>query len=121
VTVLLDYSAVTIPNGYTFRGTIAIPGTLTPTPAARPTITSITPNNGIYAGGDTVTITGTGLGTASQVTFGPNAAQVTGRTATSVTVVSPASAVVGPVTVTVVTPQGTVTVPGGFTYWSPTR
>ena len=123
VSVALDYSYAEIPNGYTFLGPTVISGTLTPTPVppARPMITSITPNSGISEGGDTVTITGTGMGTASQVTFGPNAAQITGRTATSVTVISPASGLVGPVTVTVVTGQGNVSKPSGFTYWSPIR
>lgn len=121
VTVLLDYAVAEAAGAYTFRGTIAIPSTLSPTPVALPTMTTITPDNGIYAGGDPVTITGTGLAGATQVRFGANAAQITGRTTTSVTVISPASTILGPVTVTVVTPQGAATKSGGFTYWSPNR
>jgi hypothetical protein len=71
-----------------------------------PTLTSVVPNQGPAAGGNTVTLTGTNLNGATAVTFGSSAA-------TSFTVVSPtqinatAPAGSGTVQVTVSTPGGT--------------
>lgn len=59
-----------------------------------PTVTAIAPASGTSAGGDTVTITGTGFSTAAGATtvnFGPNAAaNVTCASTTSCTATSPA-------------------------------
>ncbi|MDX3231268.1 IPT/TIG domain-containing protein [Streptomyces sp. ME19-01-6] len=59
----------------------------------------LTPSDGSTGGGDTVTVTGTDLGGATSVYFGPDEAAITGNTATSVTVVSPAGSGVVPVVV----------------------
>ncbi|MGA8115262.1 MAG: IPT/TIG domain-containing protein [Actinocatenispora sp.] len=80
-----------------------------------PVISAVSPNQGPTAGGNTVTLTGTGFTGATAVRFGATVA-------TSFTVVSPTqiTAVVppgaaGPVTVTVTTPGGTST--AGPTYF----
>ncbi|MFM7251853.1 MAG: IPT/TIG domain-containing protein, partial [Ilumatobacteraceae bacterium] len=72
--------------------------------APRPTITGLSPNYGLLAGGGTVTITGTGFVTGSTVTFG----DVSGLTPlvaspTSITVTVPAAASRGAVDVVVAT------------------
>ncbi|NUK13595.1 IPT/TIG domain-containing protein, partial [Streptomyces lunaelactis] len=64
----------------------------------------ITQNQGSTAGGQTVTVTGTDLGGATAVNFGTKPAAITGNTAGSVSVITPAGA--GVVGVTVVTPGG---------------
>jgi hypothetical protein len=65
----------------------------------------ISPNQGSTGGGTTVTITGTNLGGATAVHFGPKLATITADTPTSVPAVSPSGTGVVPVTVT--TPGGT--------------
>jgi hypothetical protein len=92
-------------------------GTVT---SATPTVSSLSPNTGTIAGGDTVTITGTGFTGATSVTFGGMATtsfSVTGG-GTSITVTSPATTTTGVVNVTVTTPGGTSAVSAGdqFTY-----
>ncbi|MEU8569589.1 IPT/TIG domain-containing protein [Streptomyces pathocidini] len=73
---------------------------------AAPTITSISPASGPTSGGNTVTITGTGFGGATAVTFGPNpATSFTVVSATQITAVVPAGT--GTVNVTVTGPGGT--------------
>jgi hypothetical protein len=77
---------------------------MSPLPA--PSVTAISPSNGSAAGGDTVTVTGTGFTGATEVDFGPNAG--TGLTVNNdaqITVTSPAGS--GTVDVTVVGPGGT--------------
>jgi hypothetical protein len=78
-----------------------------------PVISSITPNQGPTAGGNTVTLTGTNLSSATAVTFGSHSATITGNTSTQITVTAPAGAP-APVTVSVTTPAGTIT---GLTYY----
>jgi hypothetical protein len=74
---------------------------------AAPTLTSVTPNHGPIAGGNTVTLTGTNLTGATAVKFGSAAAtDVTVVSATSVTAKAPSGAA-GPTTVSVTTPGGT--------------
>jgi hypothetical protein len=88
-------------------GTITRSATVTvsaPPPSA-PTITSITPSHGSAAGGNTVTIIGTNLASATSVTFGGTAAQVSNNTSTTITAVAPAH-VPGTVIVTVTTSAG---------------
>jgi hypothetical protein len=76
------------------------------TGTAAPTVTSITPNSGLAAGGTSVSITGTGFTGATAVHFGANAATgVVVNSATSVTATSPAGT--GTVDVTVTAPGGT--------------
>jgi hypothetical protein len=86
-------------------------GTFVPPPA----ITSISPNAGPTAGGQSVTITGTNLSTVTSVTFGGTAATITANTATSITVTTPPHAA-GSVTVVVATAGGTATSTGGYTF-----
>jgi IPT/TIG domain len=71
-----------------------------------PVVTAISPTNGAAAGGDTVTITGSGFTGVTGVAFGiPAAPNVTFVSDTQVTAVSPSGA--GTVDVTVVTAAGT--------------
>ncbi|MFJ5801520.1 IPT/TIG domain-containing protein [Streptomyces decoyicus] len=81
-----------------------VPFTYTTAPV--PTLTSVTPTSGPTAGGTTVTLTGTGLATASAVRFGATpAASFTVVSDTHITAVAPAGT--GTVPVTVTTPGGT--------------
>jgi IPT/TIG domain/Abnormal spindle-like microcephaly-assoc'd, ASPM-SPD-2-Hydin len=71
-----------------------------------PLVVSIAPNNGGAAGGDSVTITGSGFSGATAVNFGANAATaMTVNSDTQITATSPAGS--GTVDVTVVGPGGT--------------
>jgi hypothetical protein len=81
-----------------------------------PTITSVTPNNGLPTGGTTITIIGTSLtGTTSVTIGGVPATSVTVVSPTRVTVVTPAGAL-GSSDIVLTTPVGSVTVTGGFTF-----
>ena len=88
---------------------------------ALPTVTGVSPSNGPAAGGTSVTVSGTNLTGATAVDFGTNpGTAITGVTATSLTVTSPAGT--GTVDVTVTTPNGTsaVNAPSDqFTYTAP--
>ena len=91
---------------------------LADTTIATPIVTAVLPNSGPVAGGTTVTIHGSELGSATSVLFGANpATSVSSLTANSVTAVAPAGAA-GPVDVRVISPNGeTGIVPGDlFTY-----
>jgi sugar lactone lactonase YvrE len=68
-----------------------------------PQLASISPSSG--AGGTSVTLTGTSLSGATQVTFGASAVSPSSSTSTSVTATAPAGS--GTVSVTVTTPNGT--------------
>jgi alpha-tubulin suppressor-like RCC1 family protein len=71
-----------------------------------PTVTAVSPNHGLSAGGSLVTITGTELNGATAVKFGSaNALAYKVESATSITAVSPKGE--GTVDVTVTTPYGT--------------
>jgi hypothetical protein len=81
-----------------------------------PTITSASPSSGPTAGGTTVTISGTNLVFATAVTFGGVAAtSFTVDSSSKITAVTPAGTA-GAVDVAVLTPNGTVTSTGGYTY-----
>jgi len=86
-------------------------------PALPPTAVSIVPASGPVSGGTPFTITGTNL-TGANVLFGglPATGVVVDPSGNSLTGVTPAGLAPGNVTVTVVTPNGTANVPGGFTY-----
>ncbi len=89
--------------------------------AAAPTVSSVSPTSGTTAGGDAVTITGTGFTGATAVNFGANTGVITATTSdTSITATSPAGAV-GAVDVTVTTPGGTSATSSAdqFTYVAP--
>ena len=73
---------------------------------AAPVVSSISPVQGPTAGGNTVTITGTGFTGATSVLFGSVSAAFTVVSATQITATAPA-APVAPVAVTVVTAGGT--------------
>ncbi|WJY42595.1 IPT/TIG domain-containing protein [Streptomyces sp. P9-2B-2] len=68
---------------------------------------SLSPVSGVTAGGDTVTINGTGLTTATAVNFGATAATPTVVNDGQLTVTVPAGAAPGPVSVSVTTAGGT--------------
>lgn len=88
------------------------------TTTATPSVTSIQPNSGPKAGGETITIKGAYLNSAKSVTIGgvactdlkwnPNKQELTCKV--------PAADKKGAVDVVVTTVLGTVTVAGGFTY-----
>ena len=73
--------------------------------AAVPTVTSVNPNSGSPAGGNTVTITGTNFTGATSVTFGGAAASFTVVNATTITATVPSGAA-GSASVIVTTPGG---------------
>jgi streptogramin lyase len=100
--------------GSSYSGTVAYP---------QPNVTQISPNFGPTAGGNTVTLTGTGfISGSTTVNFGANAASgvVVNSAATSITATAPAGNP-GPVQVTVTTPNGTwASSPAGdYTYGPP--
>ena len=86
---------------------------------AAPTVTTVSPTAGPAAGGSTVTITGTNLGTAATatVTFGATAATIVSDNGTTLVATSPAGAA-GTVDITVTTAGGTSTTSANdqFTY-----
>ena len=84
-----------------------------PCPAS---ISGITPTEGCFVGGTTITIMGSYLGTASGVTIGGvPATNVTASSLTTVTATTPAG-ILGPATVRVTTAADTYTAPQTFTY-----
>jgi len=87
---------------------------------AGPTVTAVLPTSGAAAGGDTVTITGTGFTGATAVAFGATAAtSFTVNSDTSITAKDPAGT--GTVDITVTTPFGTSAKSSAdqFTYVTP--
>ncbi|MFJ1268657.1 Ig-like domain-containing protein [Legionella lytica] len=99
-----DGQQALLPNGYTYIS------------AALPTITTISPNQGSNAGGETVVISGTNFAGAS-VTIGGAAATIVSINDTQITILTPAlPSTAGPVNVVITTPQGSITSSGGFTY-----
>jgi YD repeat-containing protein len=106
ITVATAAGSITLPNCYTY---------LPP-----PTVTAVQPAKGRTAGGDTVTISGTNFGTASDttVTFGSASATISAITATTITVLTPPNTA-GTVDVTVTTAVGSAKRTGGFTYLDP--
>jgi len=80
-------------------------------------IYSVTPNNGTKSGGTNVTIQGNNFTNTTNVAFGgTHAASFNILNSTTITAVTPAYAVTGPVNVTVTTSFNTATFNGGFTY-----
>lgn len=101
-----DARAATLPNAFTYVGA--------------PVVSSVTPNSGSPAGGNTVTITGTGFAAVPTVMFGNAAAtNVAFSGSTSLIATVPANAS-GPVTVTVTNPdQQSGALANGYTYVTP--
>ena len=81
------------------------PETITATPAPPPQVTGISPATGAAAGGDSVTISGTGFTGATEADFGGVSAVMTAISDTAITVTSPPGS--GTVDIIVVTPNGT--------------
>jgi hypothetical protein len=105
-----DGDTATLTDGFTFLGA---GGAAPPTPRA---VTTISPSQGVPAGGTVVTITGTGFATGASVTFGGSAATaVTVTSSTSLTATTPDHAA-GTVDVVVTVGSQSVTKTGGFTY-----
>jgi hypothetical protein len=87
--------------------------------APPPVVQSINPSHGPVTGGTSVTITGTGFSGATEVDFGSTAVTTGLSVSTdgkSITATTPAAGSIGAVDVKVVTPIGTGTLTGGFTY-----
>ncbi|WP_030418909.1 IPT/TIG domain-containing protein [Streptomyces sp. SCSIO 75703] len=85
-------------------------GTSNPVPffyVGAPFKSSLGPTSGPLAGGNTVTVNGVGLATASSVSFGANTATPTVVSDTRLTVTVPAGVAAGPVGVSVTTAGGT--------------
>jgi hypothetical protein len=101
----------TTPLGTTAAGSVTYT-----TPAAPPSVTAVSPTSGSRAGGNTVTITGTGFQSGAKVGFGSTqATSVTFVSATQLTVVAPSG--VGTVPVTVQNPDGqSGQLPNAYTY-----
>jgi len=100
-------------------GVVSAAGTtLAPTPFTYvlQSITSVSPNYGIYFGGTAITITGTFLNGATSVKVGGvSATDVVAVNSTTVTAVTPAGSI-GPASVEVTGAKGTATASGAFTY-----
>ena len=105
-----DRFTYTVPTG---TGNTGTGNTVTVQP---PTVTGVSTKSGPTAGGTSVTITGTNLANAKNVSFGGAAGSITADSSTQITVTSPAGS--GTVNITVTTPGGTVTA-GQFTYLIP--
>jgi formylglycine-generating enzyme required for sulfatase activity len=88
-----------------------------PCPAPTPSITLVNPSSGPTAGFTSITIFGTDFTGATSVTVGGVAAtSIVVVSSTAITAISPAHSV-GAVDIVVVTPNGTVTLAGAFTYF----
>ncbi|WP_406016693.1 IPT/TIG domain-containing protein [Streptomyces sp. NBC_00984] len=95
-------------------GTVAVTvttagGTSNPEPffyTGPPLVVSVSPDAGQFSGGNTVTITGLNLASASAVDFGANAGTITSVSDSEITVTVPTASGVGTVPITVVTAGG---------------
>ena len=89
-----------------------------PCPAPTPSISFVNPSSGQTTGFTAFTIFGTNFTGATSVTVGGVAAtSIVVVSSTAITALSPTHSV-GAVDIVVVTPNGTVTLVGGFTYFS---
>ncbi|HEY5835614.1 IPT/TIG domain-containing protein [Streptomyces sp.] len=104
-------TAVSPSGSGTVGVTVTTPGgTSNPTPffyVGAPFKSGLSNTAGPTAGGNTVTVSGTGLSTATSVSFGANSATPTVVSDSQITVVVPAGAAAGPVGVSVTTAGGT--------------
>lgn len=82
---------------------------------AEPTFVSIAPTGGTTAGSTAVTITGTNLDNVTSVTIGVAATSVVATSETTITAVTGATTA-GAKNVVIVTPAGTATGTGAYTY-----
>ncbi|MDP1828904.1 MAG: IPT/TIG domain-containing protein [Archangium sp.] len=83
-----------------------------------PTLASLTPGTGSVQGDELVTLTGTGFGPGSEVTFGGTPARVVSVNGTTLGVRTPLGTV-GAVDVVVRNAAGSATLAGAFTYFEP--
>jgi DNA-binding protein YbaB len=102
-----DTQSASLSNGYTY----------TTSSAPAPTVSSVSPNNGLATGGTGVTITGANFVSGATVTFGGTAAtSVVVSNSTTITATTPAHSA-GAVSVVVKNPDAqTGTLTNGFTY-----
>jgi hypothetical protein len=102
VTVTAPGGTTTLANAYTYTG---------------PAVTKVAPASGTHLGGTKVTISGSGLADATSVKFGSDPATIVSDAASGdkLIVHTPAEAA-GPVSVTITTPSGSVTVSGAYTF-----
>ena len=100
-------------NGANTRASMKVTCAAAAPPA--PTISTISPNSGSIAGGETVTITGTNFTYATAVIFGGATADFTVISDTQITATTPAYSA-GSVNVQVTTADGSDTKTDGFTY-----
>lgn len=106
VVVSSPFGSSTLPNAFTYLPV--------------PTVSSLSQSLGSSAGGQSVTLTGTALGSTTSVTFGGTQATITARTATSVTVTTPTRrASTTAVAVVVTSPGGSATRASAFTFATP--
>ena len=100
----------TLPGAFTYQA---------PPPPPAPAVSGVTPATGSTAGGQQVTVTGTGFAAGATVTFGGASAPVVSTTATAIVVTTPAHAA-GAVAVAVRNPDAQAgSLAGGFTYQAP--
>ncbi|MGW0086749.1 IPT/TIG domain-containing protein [Streptomyces sp. NPDC003393] len=104
-------TAVSPSGAGTVGVTVTTPGgTSNPVPffyVGAPFKSSLSADSGPLAGGNTITVNGTGLSTATNVSFGGVSAAPTVNSDSSLSVVVPAGAAAGPVGVSVTTAGGT--------------
>jgi uncharacterized protein (TIGR03437 family) len=100
-----------------FTSNIVLIPVTSPTNAATPTVTSVTPNTGPAAGGTAVTIKGTNFASGATATFGGvSATNVVVVNNTTITCTTPAGTKGSAVNVTVTVLGVTGTLSSGFTY-----
>ncbi len=95
---------------------LLLAGCADPLPATAPLLEAVEPAAGPLAGGELVTILGTGLGTVDAVRFGGRDAGLLGAMPGSLTVIVPRGLVPGPVDVDVEGPSGAATLQAGYRY-----
>lgn len=103
VQVITPSGATTLTNGFTYVSALA------------PTISALSTNTGLVAGGTAVTISGTNLDTTTSVTIGGNAATIVSNSSTQLSITTPPGSD-GAKDVVVSTAGGSATSIGGFTY-----
>jgi hypothetical protein len=103
-------------SGPTFTGPASATGpAISPSSSpSSPTVTAISPSSGAEAGGDAITITGSGFTDVTQVNFGDVSAKFTVVSYTEITAVSPPGT--GTVDINIVTSAGMSAPVGQFTY-----
>jgi hypothetical protein len=90
------------------------PVTVTPSVSVSLIVAAVSPRSGAEAGGDAITITGSGFAYATQVNFGDVSAKFTVVSDTEITAISPPGT--GTVDINIVTPTGTSAPAGQFSY-----